>query len=331
MNVLLVGGAGYIGSHMAKTLVRVGHSVCTFDNLSTGFRDAVRYGAFFLGQMASRDDLDSAFAKLGPFDAVMHFAGSIEVGESKSDPAKYYRNNVANTLTLLDAALAHKVRYFIFSSSAAIFGNPQYTPIDEAHAKSPINPYGHCKLMIETVLRDYAGAYGLNSVALRYFNASGADPEGEMGERHAPESHLIPLILQAALGQREAITVFGRDYATRDGTCIRDYVHVSDLCQAHLLALHACQSSGGAEFRAYNLGNGSGFTVQEVLAACKEVVAGDGRAINVLEGPRREGDPPVLIADASKARAELAWAPAYPDLRTIIAHAWSWEKRKLAA
>ncbi len=328
MKVLLVGGAGYIGSHMAKLLVNTGHYVCTFDNLSTGFRRLVRYGEFVMGDTADHEQLGSVFSNQGPFDAVMHFAGSIEVGESVKDPAKYYRNNVGNTLNLLDAMLAHGVRRFVFSSSAAIFGNPLYTPIDEAHAQAPINPYGQSKLMIERILADYARAYRLNSIALRYFNACGADPDGEMGECHDPESHLIPLILRAAAGRRDAITVYGRDYATRDGTCIRDYIHVADLCRAHLLALEKSETGpGNGQFLAYNLGNGSGFTVQEVIEASQRVVAKDGCAIKVLDGPRREGDPPVLIANAQKAQTELGWVPARSDLRIIISDAWSWEQR----
>lgn len=266
MKILVVGGAGYIGSHMVKMLSRKEHHVVVLDNLTTGHADAVRYGKFIQGDMADAALLDHLFAT-EHFDAVMHFAAFSLVGESVTDPAKYYRNNLASTLCLLDAMPRHGVKHFIFSSTAATFGSPIVLPMDESHPQQPINPYGQSKLMVERILEDYDRAYGLKSTCLRYFNAAGADPEGEIGERHNPETHLIPLILQAASGRRTAITVFGTDYDTPDGTCIRDYIHVQDLCEAHLSALvHMMQTDCSAR---YNLGNGNGFSVKEVIdVAC---------------------------------------------------------------
>jgi UDP-glucose 4-epimerase len=256
----------------------------------------------------------------GRFDAVMHFASFIQVGESVQKPAMYYANNVSNTLHLLDAMRAAGVQRFIFSSTAATFGEPQYTPIDERHPQAPINPYGRSKLMIEQVLEDYDRAYGLKSVCLRYFNAAGADPDCELGERHEPETHLIPLVLQAASGRRADIAVFGRDYDTPDGTCIRDYIHINDLCEAHLLALQSLLKGGSSQ--RYNLGNGNGFSVQEVIDTARRVT---GRPIAVRDAPRREGDPARLVADATLARQQLGWVPQFPDLEAIVAHAWAWE------
>lgn len=318
--ILVVGGAGYIGSHMVKMLLGAGHEVVTFDNLGAGHRDAVLGGEFVCGDLADPAALDALFARRD-FDGVMHFASHIQVGESVSDPAKYYRNNLANTLNLLDAMLRHDVKTFIFSSSAAVFGEPEYVPIDEAHPKRPLNPYGLTKWMVEQVLADYDRAYGLKSVSLRYFNAAGADPEGLLGERHQPETHLIPLVLQAAAGRRPHVTVFGRDYDTPDGTCIRDYVHVEDLCQAHLLALRHLWE--GAASAACNLGNGAGFSVQQVIDAAQRVT---GLPVPVVYGERRVGDPARLVADSRLAQEILGWAPCYADLETIIAHAWGWEQ-----
>ena len=321
MHILVVGGAGYIGSHMVKRLGQLGCRVTTLDNLSAGHRDAVLYGEFVQGDMADRTLLNQVFAQ-GQFDAVMHFASFIQVGESVAQPAKYYANNVVNTLQLLDVMLAHGVKQFIFSSTAATFGEPQYVPIDEAHPQQPINPYGRSKLMVEQALADYDTAYGLKSVCLRYFNAAGADPEGQLGERHEPETHLVPLVLQAASGRRAHISVFGRDYDTPDGTCIRDYIHIVDLCEAHWLAVQHLAQGGVSE--AFNLGNGQGFSVQEVIDTARQVT---GRAIAVQEGPRRAGDPARLVADATRARQVLGWQPQFADLATIIAHAWRWETR----
>lgn len=326
MRVLVLGGAGYIGSHMAKMLSRAHHVVIVVDDLSTGFRGLVRHGDLIEGDLADRQLLERIFEELR-FDAVLHFAACSIVQESTGDPAKYYRNNVAGTLSLLEAMVRHGVKHFIFSSTAATFGEPDYVPIDERHPQRPINPYGASKLMVETMLRDFYAAHGLNSVSLRYFNACGADPEGELGECHDPETHLIPLILQAASGRRESITVFGRDYPTEDGTCVRDYIHVEDLCTAHALALDALISGNKQGAQAYNLGNGQGFSVQQVIETAQRVVAEDGFSVTVEEGPRRPGDPARLVADATRAKRELGWEPRYGDLETIIRHAWAWEKR----
>jgi UDP-glucose 4-epimerase len=319
MRVLVVGGAGYIGSHMVKMLGRRGDQVTTLDDLSSGHRDAVLHGDFVLGSCGDRSLLDDVLSQ--GFDAVMHFASFIQVGESVAQPDKYYANNVSNTLTLIDAMRAHGVSRFIFSSTAATFGEPLYSPIDERHPQQPINPYGRTKWIIEQALADYDRAYGFKSVCLRYFNAAGADPEGQLGERHDPETHLIPLVLQAASGRRPHISVFGRDYDTPDGTCIRDYIHIEDLCSAHLLGLQSLMQ--GEASQSYNLGNGNGFSVQEVIDAARQVT---GRTIPVVEAPRREGDPARLVADAAMARQRLGWQPQYADLATIIAHAWRWEQ-----
>jgi UDP-glucose 4-epimerase len=317
--VLVVGGAGYIGSHMVWLLGQKGVNVVTLDNLSSGHRDAVLHGQFVHGDIADRLILDQVFSE-HKFDAVMHFASFIQVGESVQDPAKYYQNNVVNTLNLLNAMRAHNVGRFIFSSTAAIFGEPEYSSIDEAHPKHPINPYGWSKLMVEQALADYDRAYGLKSVCLRYFNAAGAHPDSLLGERHDPETHLIPLILQAASGHRQNITVFGRDYKTPDGTCIRDFIHILDLAEAHWLALQYLQADGATT--AFNLGNGNGYSVESVIQAARRVT---GKTIPVQEGQRREGDPARLVANADKIKLKLGWQPVYEDLDTIVAHAWQWE------
>ena len=319
MKILVVGGAGYIGSHMVKQLAKAGNDVITLDNLSYGYRDAVKYGEFIEGDLGDNTVLDPIF-KAGDIDAVMHFAGFIQVGESVIKPSMYYHNNVVNTLTLLDAMLRFEVKNFIFSSTAAIFGEPEYTPIDEKHNKQPINPYGHSKLIIEQVLEDYDKAYGLRSTCLRYFNAAGADPDGELGERHVPETHLIPLILQAASGRRDDIKVFGDDYATDDGTCVRDYIHINDLCEAHSLALHNMISKDKSA--RYNLGNGKGFSVKQVIDVAKEI---SGNDFKVTIEPRRAGDPAVLVADATLAQQELNWQAKFAELKEIVKTAWQWE------
>ncbi len=321
MRVLIVGGAGYIGSHMVNQLVGEGFEVTTLDNLSAGYRDAVTGGEFVEGDLADPALLDRLLGE-GRFDGVMHFASYIQVGESVREPSKYYRNNVTNTQNLLDAMVAHDVKRFIFSSTAAIFGEPERVPMDEDHPKAPLSPYGRSKLMVEQMLGDYDIAYGLKSACLRYFNAAGAHPDGNIGERHEPETHLIPLVLQAASGRRASISVFGTDYDTPDGTCIRDYIHVVDLCTAHRLALEKLRD--GAPSCAYNLGNGNGFSVQEVIEAARRVTA---REIRVEHGPRRAGDPARLVADAARARAELGWTPLHADLDTIIADAWRFERK----
>ena len=323
MKVLVIGGAGYIGSHMVKLLGQQGCSVTTLDDLSGGHRDAVLFGDYVQGDFGDRAVLDALLSR--GFDAVMHFASFIQVGESVQRPDKYYRNNVTHTLGLLDAMRAHGVNKFIFSSTAATFGEPQYTPIDERHPQQPINPYGRTKLMVEQALADYDRAYGFKSVCLRYFNAAGADQEGQLGERHDPETHLIPLVLQAASGRRPNISVFGRDYDTPDGTCIRDYIHINDLCSAHLLALQSLMN--GSPSQAYNLGNGNGFSVQEVIDTAERLT---GRKIAVVNGPRRAGDPARLVADATQARQDLGWQPQFADLATIVQHAWAWEQKMAA-
>lgn len=321
LQVLVVGGAGYIGSHMVKKLALAGCKVTTLDNLSGGYRDAVLYGNFVEGDLADKIQLAQLFAQ-EKFDAVMHFASFIQVGESVQKPAMYYENNVTNTLNLLDAMKFAGVKNFIFSSTAATFGEPRYSPIDELHPQVPINPYGRSKLIVEQILSDYDRAYGLKSVCLRYFNAAGADPDGQLGERHEPETHLIPLVLQAASGRRPSISVFGRDYNTPDGTCIRDYIHISDLCEAHWLALLSLIN--GADSQQYNLGNGQGFSVQEVIQSALRIT---GKTIQVVDAPRREGDPARLVADSRLAIQNLGWSPRYAELDQMISHAWDWEKK----
>lgn len=321
MKVLVVGGAGYIGSHMVKMLSQAGHQVTTLDNLSNGYKDAVKYGDFIEGDIADAGLLGKLFTQ-NTFDGVMHFASYIQVGESVEKPSMYYRNNVTNTQVLLDAMVEHGIKRFIFSSTAATFGEPQYTPIDEAHPQKPINPYGHSKLMVEQILRDFDHAYGLKSVILRYFNAAGADPDGELGERHIPETHLVPLVLQAAFGRRDHITIFGIDYDTPDGTCIRDYIHVNDLCSAHLLGLEHLVAGG--ESKAFNMGNGQGYSIKEVIDVAKKVT---GKDFSVSLGERRDGDPARLVADSTLLQNELGWKPEYADLETIIRHAWAWEQK----
>ena len=320
-HVLVVGGAGYIGSHMVKRVRRAGYAPVVLDNLSQGRRAAVGPAPLIVGDLGDAGVLDAMF-QAWPIAVVMHFASHIQVGESVARPAIYYQNNVANTVALLQAMVRHRVPRFIFSSTAAIFGDPDYVPIDERHPKAPINPYGRSKLMVEQILDDFDSAYGLRSCCLRYFNAAGADPEGELGECHQPETHLIPLVLQAAAGRRPSISVFGRDYDTPDGTCIRDYIHVQDLCDAHLLALEALLDGGGCT--RFNLGNGAGYSIDEVIEAARRVT---GRGIVVADAARRPGDPARLVADPALARAALGWTPRFADLDTIIAHAWAWECR----
>lgn len=307
---------------MVKMLSNLECDVTTIDDLSSGFRDAVHFGDFVEGDFGNKALIRKVLSR--GFDAVFHFASFIQVGDSIKDPAKYYFNNVVNTLNLLDAMREFHVKQFIFSSTAATFGEPQFVPIDENHPQVPINPYGRTKLIIEKALADYDSAYGMKSMCLRYFNAAGADPSGELGERHNPETHLIPLVLQVASGRRSSIKVFGRDYATPDGTCIRDYIHVNDLCSAHWLALQLLIKEGVS--KAYNLGNGSGFSVQEVIDTARHVTK---QRIDNIDAAKRPGDPARLVADSRLAREELGWVPRYPDLATIIEHAWQWEKSRL--
>ncbi len=319
MNVLVCGGAGYIGSHMVKMLARHGHQVVTFDNLSTGHKASVKWGEFIRGDLLNATDLFNLF-KRRDFDVVMHFAARSLVGESVRNPALYYRNNFTGTFNLLEQMRRAGTSRIIFSSTAAIFGNPTQPRIEEDHPKHPINPYGRTKLMVERLLQDYANAHGINSVSLRYFNAAGADAEGELGEEHEPETHLIPNILRAARGDKgTGLKLFGDDYDTEDGTCVRDYIHIEDLCSAHLKAVAYLMQREGAH--AFNLGNGAGFSVKEVIDAAQAVVCRD---ISFEVAARREGDPATLVADSSKARAELDWVPAYTDMREIVRTAWNW-------
>jgi UDP-arabinose 4-epimerase len=316
--VLVTGGAGYVGSHVCKALWAAGAIPVTYDNLSHGHRRAVNWGPFERGDVADVVRLDAVFKTYRP-SAVMHFAAVTSVQESMIDPGKYFANNVANMLVLLDVLRRNEVDRLILSSTAAVYGIPSRLPIDEAHPQNPLSPYGTTKQMCERILRDYADAYGIRSVSLRYFNAAGADPDGEIGEAHDPETHLIPLVLDAALGRRRWVSVFGRTYSTRDGTCERDYVHVSDLASAHVLALRYVQARPGAH--AFNLGNGRGATVLEVIRAARRVTR---KAIRVRIAEARPGDPPALCADPSRAMAEIGWRPVYADLEVQVRHAWQW-------
>ena len=324
MNILVCGGAGYIGSHMVRVLRSAGHQVSIFDNLSTGYEWSIPDGVFLLQADLLNEGALESFLSSQKFDAVMHFSAKSLVGESVQQPHEYYLNNVLGTLNLLRAMQKAEIDKFIFSSTAATFGNPVADLIDENHPQNPINPYGKTKLMVEQILEDYASAYGLRSVSLRYFNAAGADPLAEIGEAHDPETHLIPNILRSCLSTMPAsqLKVFGTDYPTSDGTCIRDYVHVNDLADAHLKAVHYLEDREGAY--AFNLGNGSGFSVLEVLAAAEEVV---GQEIPYEIAPRREGDPAVLVAESALAREKLDWTPRYQDIKSIVETAWVWHQK----
>ncbi len=304
---------------MTLMLHELGHQVIVLDNLSTGYEDAVIGAKFILGDIHDSAKLDEVFKEYN-IDVVMHFAAHIDVGESVRDPFKYYRNNVVGTQTLLERMVSNQVTNFIFSSTAAIFGEPEYVPIDEAHHKKPINPYGHSKLMVEQMLESYDQAYGLKSICLRYFNAAGADPKSRVGERHDPETHLIPLVLQTASGRRESISIFGNDYDTDDGTCIRDYIHIVDLCNAHLLSAELLLQKNCSQ--QFNLGNGNGYSVNQLINVAKEIT---GKPIKTIQADRREGDPAKLVADAALARQVLGWEPKYSNLAEIVEHAWKWE------
>lgn len=318
LKILVTGGAGYIGSHTCKLLRRAGHEPVVYDNLSTGHRYLIRDNPFIQGDIGDAEAMRRALVETAP-DAVIHFAASAYVGESTRLPLAYYRNNVAGTLTLLEAMATVGVRKLVFSSSCATYGTPDALPIREDTRQRPINPYGETKLIGEWMMRAAAHSSGLASIALRYFNASGADPDGELGELHDPETHLIPLALAAARGSGSSLTVFGTDYPTADGTCERDYLHVTDLAQAHVLALDALGEEGA--FAAYNLGTGTGYSVARIIAAVEQVT---GQRVPHVLAPRRAGDPAVLVADAAKARRELDWTPAYSDLDTILQTAWRW-------
>src|SRR5271166_1600057 len=321
MRILVTGGAGYIGSVVAGELLQAGHDVIVFDNLSRGHRQAVPKNAeLVVGDLADRARLDQMLSSRA-IDAVMHFAALIEAGESMKTPEKFFRNNTANALTLLEAMLAHGVKRFVFSSTAALFGNPERTPIEEDDPLRPTNAYGESKLLVERMLAWFHQIHGLRYSNLRYFNAAGASRPAQ-GEAHQPETHLIPRILQVALGRAQHVNIFGTDYPTPDGTCIRDYIHVSDLARAHLLALEALARANSSPL-IYNLGNGQGFSVREVVEVARKVT---GHPVPVIESPRRAGDPAVLIASSGKIRRELDWQPKFADLKSIVASAWHWHR-----
>jgi UDP-glucose 4-epimerase len=324
-SILVTGGAGYIGSHTVLALKQAGYEVVILDNLVYGHRDLVEQVLrveLIEGDTSDRLLLDNLFQSRN-FAAVMHFSAYAYVGESVTDPAKYYRNNVLGTLTLLESMLAASIKNFVFSSTCATYGVPNFIPITEDHPQNPINPYGATKLMVERILTDFDVAYNFKSVRFRYFNAAGANPQGLLGEDHDPETHLIPLVLQTALGKRESISIFGTDYPTPDGTCIRDYIHVNDLADAHVLGLEYLLNGGESEV--FNLGNGNGFSVREVIAAAEDVT---GMVISVQECDRRIGDPPALIGTSEKARKILNWQPQYPGIKDIVSHAWQWHKTR---
>jgi UDP-arabinose 4-epimerase len=321
-NVLVTGGAGYIGSHTCKALATAGYLPVTYDNLVHGHEWAVRWGPLERGDILDRTRLDEVISAYEP-QAVLHFAAFAYVGESVTDPGKYYRNNVAGSLTVMESVRDADIGYFVLSSSCATYGIPNQVPIREETPQRPINPYGASKLMVERMLADFDAAHGLRSISLRYFNAAGADPDNETGEEHDPETHLIPLTLDAVSGRRSSVTVFGTDYETADGTCIRDYIHVSDLADAHVLALQALE--GGAQSSAYNLGNGKGFSVREVIAATERVT---GLAVPTVRGGRRAGDPSTLISDAAAAREQLGWRPRLTSIDDILTTAWAWHQRR---
>ena len=319
--ILVIGGAGYIGSHANKLLNQRNFDTVVFDNLVYGHRSFVQWGDFVMGDLADREQLRRCFRKYS-IEAVMHFGSFTYVGESVTDPAKYYRNNVINTVNLLDKMREFDVKYFIFSSSCAIYGMPKQIPITEDHPQMPINPYGWSKLMIEQILSDYDGAYGIKHINLRYFNAAGADFDADVGEHHEPETHLIPLVLDVAVGRKHNVKIYGTDYETTDGTCIRDYIHVTDLADAHILALNYLRQ--GAQSDSFNLGIGNGFSVREVIRTAEKIT---GCPITCVETDRRTGDPPVLIGSARKARERLNWYPKFDDLETIIKTAWRWHQK----
>ncbi|MGF1537877.1 MAG: UDP-glucose 4-epimerase GalE [Elainellaceae cyanobacterium] len=323
--ILVTGGAGYIGAHAVMALQQAGYRVIVLDNLVYGHEDLVSTvlnTTLVVGDTNDRPLLDRLFSE-HDIAAVMHFAAYAYVGESVKDPAKYYRNNVTGTLTLVEAMVAAGVKKFVFSSTCATYGVPKSIPVVEDHPQEPINPYGMTKLMVERILADFDRAYGLDSVCFRYFNAAGADPEGRLGEDHNPETHLIPLVLQTALGKREAISIYGTDYPTPDGSCVRDYIHVCDLADAHVLGLKYLLEGNGSSV--FNLGNGNGFSVREVIEAARTVT---GEPIKAIECDRRPGDPPSLVGSAEKARTVLGWQPRYPDISDIIAHAWQWHQKR---
>lgn len=317
-HILVTGGAGYIGSHTCKILALNGYTPISYDNLSTGHRYAVKWGPLEEGAINDSCRLAEVIKQYQP-EAVIHFAAHALVGESVANPAKYYRNNVGGTLTLLEAMKAHDIHRIVISSTCAVYGNPNEVPIPEEHPLAPINPYGMSKLMIEIMLKDFEKAYDIHHISLRYFNAAGADPEGEAGEDHHPETHLIPLVLQTALGQRSSIEIYGNDYSTADGTCIRDYIHVNDLADAHVKALRYLVDEN--QSRTLNLGTGKGHSVREVIDTVREITDIE---ISETMTQRREGDPPELVAKAGKAEGLLDWKPVQSDIKNIIKTAWQW-------
>jgi UDP-arabinose 4-epimerase len=319
--ILVTGGAGYIGSHACKALAGAGYQPVTYDNLSRGHASAVKWGALEVGDVLDADRLDEVFCQYRPC-AVMHFAALAYVGESVSEPVKYYQNNVVGTFTLLNRMMVHDVRKFIFSSTCAIYGIPDRLPLTETHAQNPINPYGKTKAVVEQMLADFSATGDLRYVSLRYFNAAGADPDGDLGEDHEPETHLLPLILQVAAGKRSHINIYGDDYDTPDGTCIRDYIHVSDLIDAHIRALEYLLGGGQSEF--YNLGTEQGYSVREIIDRAQKIT---GKDIEFKIAARRAGDPPSLVADASKIRNALGWSVPHSDIDTVLSNAWSWHTR----
>lgn len=323
--ILVTGGAGYIGSHAVLALQQAGYEVVVLDNLVYGHRDIVENVLkveLVVGDTSDRPLLDRLFAS-HQIAAVMHFAAYAYVGESVTDPAKYYHNNFVGTLTLLEAMRAASVNQFVFSSTCATYGVPSTVPIPEDHPQSPINPYGQSKLMVEQVLKDFDQAYNFKSVCFRYFNAAGADPQGRLGEDHNPETHIIPLVLLTALGKRESVSIFGTDYPTPDGTCIRDYIHVTDLAQAHVLGLQYLLKGGDTNI--FNLGNGNGFSVKDVIETARQITR---REIKTVECARRPGDPPALVGSSDRARQILGWHPQYADLQDILSHAWQWHQKR---
>lgn len=320
-NILVTGGAGYIGSHTCKAISKAGYQPICYDNLVNGHEWAVKWGPLVVGDINDRTKLDELIRKYNP-DAVIHFAAYAYVGESVINPGKYYRNNVAGTLSLLESMRDCGVNNLVFSSTCATYGVPNLIPIAEDHVQNPINPYGLSKLMVENILKDFSVAHKLRSISLRYFNAAGADVDGEIGELHCPETHLIPLILDVCLGKTSSIKIFGNDYPTPDGTCIRDYIHVTDLANAHVLALKALEN--GAETTSYNLGNGKGYSIKEVISAAAAITK---KEIPIEYSSRRKGDPPKLIGDAALALKELGWNPEYTDINVIIETAWNWHKK----
>ena len=320
MKILVTGGAGYIGSHVVQMLIEQGYEVVVFDNLVAGYRESVHPKAtFILGDLMKPDDIANCFAT-HQFDGVMHFASHIQVGESMSKPFKYLRDNITGLINLLEFVAEYKVGRFILSSTAALFDNPQRIPIDETETQQPGSIYGETKYVAERLLKWMDTLYGMKYCALRYFNACGAHPDGHIGEGHQPETHLIPLVLQVALGQREKIAIYGTDYETPDGTCVRDYVHVQDLASAHILAFNALATGNS---RVYNLGNGTGFSVREVIDVCRKVT---GHPIPITEVERRPGDLATLVADSTKIKTELGWNPQYTDLTKIVETAWKWHQ-----